>query len=870
MRSWSLTPLLLVIVAGCSSPQVSQEAEVIQAVKPASSAKTGAQRPQRIILMIGDGMGMSYVSAAAYANGGPLNMMTMPEFGSVTTHEYEFAGTDSAASATAYATGRKEHYEGISVTPGTTPENETEASRHMTTIMEVAHQKGWKTGIVATSRINHATPAAFVAHRANRNQYDDIAQDIANADIDLLMGAGSRYFTARQDKIDLFEVMSGRGYAVAQTPEEWEAVNSAKAIALFHPKDMPKAGSGQRAMSLPDMVNEAISFMDRDNPEGWVLMVEGSQIDWCGHDLDASCAISETLDFDAAVGNALVYARSREDTLVVVTADHETGGLAVIDPDYAEQFIKPLGGATRVIERVKLGNGKEAPDPVMNFALGARSDARVESSLKATASWGMDELADARLTLTWGFFSLASRPLWTAADDFSGAHTVTLVPVFAEGPAAQFITDQGDNADIGRALISLIKDEATPKGIAAAMTRPKNIILMIGDGYGFNSMALGNYTIGDLAERKLPAKGFVSTHAINKLVNDSAATATALATGHRTRAMAVGNVVEGGKLVPGHSVLAAAERRGIATGLVTTTQITHATPAAFYATQDDRANIPAIAMDLVNFKAVSQGDGLDIAIAGGQSSFSASQRAALEAQGYKYLTDFEATPAVGNTLMLLAPEGLSGARARLRGNSPQPTLKQMTTTAISHLEHDADGFFLMVEGGQIDWKLHDGAQDETLVAEIKDFDEAVAAAYAYGLSHPDTLVIVTADHDHTISIMDNHYAFAGKRCGIAKACGGPTQFDELPVAIDRIVHTDGFRDPHVRGDWPASTVFVQYAWIVEEAMAHTRLKAPHTAHFVPLFAMGPWSDELRGYTDQPAVGQILQRWATRASENPQP
>ncbi|MEZ4461237.1 MAG: alkaline phosphatase [bacterium] len=388
---------------------------------------------------------------------------------------------------------------------------------------------------------------------------------------------------------------------------------------------------------------------------------------------------------------------------------------------------------------------------------------------------------------------------------------------------------------------------------------------MIGDGYGFNAMALGNYTLGDLNARRLPVRGYVSTHGVDHVVNDSAATATALATGKRTRAKATGTVVQDGKLVPGVSILAAAESRGIATGLVTSTQLTHATPAAFFGTQEDRGNLPGLANDFLTFKDRSGGDGIDIAIAGGRSSFDAKQREQLEAQGYKVVDTFEPKP-TQNTVMLLAPEGLSGARARLRGNSPQPSLAQMTHAAIERLSTDQDGFFLMVEGGQIDWKLHDGAKDETLVAEIQDFDEAVAAARAYVEAHPDTLLIVTADHDHTISVLDNHYPFASGRCGVAKRCGGTETFDELAVKVDGLVHADGFRDPAVRGDWPPAAVLVQYAWIVEEAMKKESLKAPHSAHFVPLFAQGPWSEELRGYSDQPEVGQLLHRWAATLSD----
>jgi len=862
--------LVLALVA-CSSPQISPSAtpEIKSQPVEVAKAKKPVVAPQRIILMIGDGMGMNYVTAAAYANGGPLKMMSAPEFGSLTTHEYEFAGTDSAASATAFATGRKTHHEGVSVTPGTTHENENDADRHMTTVLEFAHQAGWKTGLVATSRIVHATPAAFAAHRTNRNDAENIALDFAKSDVDLFMGAGSQYFNKRKDSRDLLKEMNARGYATPLTVEAWKSVKEDKAIALFHDKDMPAVTSGERAMSLPTMVNEAVKFLDRDNPKGWVLMVEGSQIDWCGHALDASCAIAETLDFDDAVGNALTYARGRDDTLVVVTADHETGGLVTMDPEYAERFIEPLGGAKAVIKRAALTDPSlgEAPDPVMSFKLGARSDQVSPEPVAEKAPWGMDELSDDRFTLTWGHLSLASRSFWKGPDRFYGAHTVTLVPVFAEGPAARLVSAQTDNADLGDMLIRLVKDQNPTSIPAMPKTRPKNVILMIGDGYGFNSMALGNYALGELSERGLPVRGYVSTHGINRLVNDSAATATAMATGERTRAKSIGMVVKDGEFVPGVSVLSLAEAAGLATGLVTTTQLTHATPAAFFGARPDRGDTAGLAKDFVDFKEKSGGDGINVVVAGGRAAFSKGQIAELKKQGTEVRETFDDTPTTANVAMLLAPEGLAGARARLRGNSPQPSLAKMTEFAINQLSNDPDGFFLMVEGGQIDWKLHDATRDETLVAEIDDFDRTVATVREFAKTHPDTLVIVTADHDHTISILDNHYVFASGRCGAEKRCGGTFQATDIPVKVESLLHADGFRDPLIRGDWPPAAVLVQYAWIVQEAMAMKSLSAPHSAHLVPLFASGPWSDEVRGYVDQPEIGRLLHTWA---NGNPYP
>lgn len=857
--------LLFALLVGCSSPQTTPTVQTAPPVQSAPAETPAA--PKRIILMIGDGMGLNYVTAGAYANGAPLHMMQMPEFNAITVHEYEYAATDSAASATAFATGRKTHYEGVSVTPGTTAENETDPARHMTTLLEHAHKKGWKTGLVATTRIVHATPAAFASHRANRDSYEEIALDMAGSGVDLLMGAGSSYFNKRKDGRALLDEMKAAGYGVALDVASWDGVTANKAVALFEPKDLPLSSTGKRPMGLPQMVDEAIEFLDRDNPEGWVLVVEGSQIDWCGHDLDAACAVAETLDFDDAVGRALAYGRARKDTLVVTTADHETGGLTVIDPRYAERFTKVLGGEEAIHQRLKLPSkdGGPQPDALMHFKLGDRSGERVNTPVEGGGPWGLNEVKDARMSLTWGHLSLASRPFWKEASRFYGAHTVAMIPVFAEGPGAAQIVAQQDNADVGRKLFELVDGAAdAPKPVDTKA--PKNVIVMIGDGYGFNSMAFGNYVLGDLQVRKMPVTGFVSTHGVDRLVNDSAATATTIATGHRTRGGATGMVVKDGVFQPGYSVLRAAEEAGMVTGLVTTTQLTHATPAAFYGNRETRDNTTGLAADFVGFAEASKSDGVDVVIAGGRAHFSDAQVAALKKQGFDVRETYDPSPAANNVAMLLAPEGLAGAKARLRGNSPQPSLAEMTRYATENLARENKGFFLMVEGGQIDWKLHDGVRDDTLVAEIEDFDLAVAQAMAFAEKDGNTLVIVTADHDHTISIMDNHYIFSSKRCGAEARCGGPFKVIELPVAVDKIARADGFRDPAVRGEWPQSAVFAQYAWLIQEGRAVSKLSAPHSAHMVPLYSMGPWSSRFAGHVDQPELGNMLHEWVRTTSD----
>lgn len=835
-----LSSLLMILIAACSNPKPTSENS--QAVE--EKVSEAPKPPKRIILFIGDGMGMNYVSAAAYANGGPLAMMSMPHFGSTTHHEYEHASTDSAASATALATGRKTHFEGVSVTPGTSAENETDDARHMETLMEAAKAEGLGTGLVSTTVITHATPAAFGAHRANRDSADEIAQDFFDNRIDVMIGGGMRHFNERKDGRDLAAEFSEWGYQVADNVQDMRVAQNKPLAAFLTPGHFPLKLTGERPISLKEMTEEAITRLDMLRPKGWVLMVEGSQIDWCGHGLDAACAVSETLDLDEAVGSALNYSRERDDTLVVVTADHETGGLAVITSERAAPFVEKLGG-------------KEKLERAMDLKKGGAPPAVYDVSIPNDKTWTWEE--PQTMSLGWGYLSQASRPLWDSEKRFYAAHTITLVGVMAEGPGAEALVQMKDNADLGKTLKSLVAGDA---GTARAKetTKPKNVILMVADGLGHSGLAAATYVHGELKLRELPHQGFVSTHGTDRLVNDSAATATALATGKRTRYNAVGMFPENGELKSAKSVLEAAESLGLRTGLVTTTQLSHATPAAFYAHVNKRSQTGDIAKQFLDLKNRVEGtDGIDVALGGGKADFGP-HLDALKTLGYSVSETWPVEPQ-SKLFGVFADQGLDSAEKRLKGESKHPPLAAMTDVALKSLPNEK-GFFLVVEGGQLDWRLHEAARDMSVIQEIVDFDQAVEVAKRFVDENPDTLLIVTSDHDHTLSVIDNHYPFTGNRCGAEARCGGTFESIELPVNSKSVRNAEGFVDKQVRGDWADSVIMLQYAWLVQQGKLKGASKsAPHTAHFVPIFAYGPWAYRFEGYLDQPQIGQILLEWA---------
>lgn len=859
-------------LAACKGPEPVPDDSTTKtpdgAAEQASSDAT--ESPKRIILFIGDGMGVGAVTAASYAKGGPLEMMSMPHVAWMRNHEYEYITTDSAASATAFATGHKTHFQGVAVKPGTTVETEADPANHLGSVLKAAEANGMKTGLVATSRINHATPAAFVANRHYRKQYDEIALDMSKTGVDVLVGGGSDFFDKRDDGLNLFETFEADGYTVARTAEEVRAASQSadKMVGLMHPKDMPYASTGKRAMSLAEMTSRAIEVLDRNNDKGWFLMVEGSFIDWCEHDLAPSCTVSETLDFDEAVKAGLDYARARKDTLVIATADHETGGVAVLDPRYVTRMSKSFGDE----EAVAAASAPPKLDPPMEverlpgqFPVGSGN---------ATPAWepveggepvfGLDSLADRRYSITFGHLSVQSRTMVKPGEqrDFFGAHTTTHVPLFAEGPAANYVVEGRDNATLGQHLIELVGKSAVKAKPPQPKSKPKNVIVMIGDGMGINAITAAYYANGGLFMTEAPVSGIVSTHAADRVVNDSAASATAISTGRRSLGGAVGMAAEGGSLVSAETILERAERRGQRTGLVTTTQLAHATPASFYAHTEKRGSTDEIAKQFINMPERIEGsDGVDFVVAGGLEDFGAEQQKALSDAGYEVRTEWSDEVPKSRSVSILAPKGLPNARIRHRdGSDATPTLATMTQVALDSLvaQSGEEGFFLMVEGGQIDWLLHSMVTDSTLVDEIVDFDQAVELVVKWAEQRGDTLVVVTADHDHTLSVLDNHYSFnEPQNCRAAKSCGGTHEYPAIDVRVDGIAHGEGLNARELQGDYTPPKLHLQYGWIVQEANAQKKVSGPHSANFVPLFAWGPGAAAFGGYLDQPDVGVRL-------------
>ena len=305
---------------------------------------------QAMILFIGDGMGTEQRKAGRWASvgqSGQLAMDSLPLQGWLQTASADNSVTDSAAGATAMATGIKTDNGHISVDPD---------EAILETILEIAEVRGMATGLVTTVQVSHATPGAFAAHVPDRNMYTEIARQMIESGVDVLLGGGEDEFlpTAesgcypeigeRGDGRNLISEAQAAGFTYVCNAAGLAAVSpltSDRLLGLFADEGMVRPFSP----SLPLMTERAIEILQRD-PDGFFLMVEGGQIDWAGHANDGANVIGDVIEFDEAVSVGLDYAALHPDTLVIVTADHETGGMATSltssgDPDEDGPFFMP-------------------------------------------------------------------------------------------------------------------------------------------------------------------------------------------------------------------------------------------------------------------------------------------------------------------------------------------------------------------------------------------------------------------------------------------------------------------------------------------------------------------------------------------------
>lgn len=350
------------MISGCGTTANTNVAET-QATEPAAAETTAAvaaeeepaetAAPKYVFLFIGDGMSYPQIQLTNYfksanmveENGetvavdgkektvlksqNNLNMMNFPVAGSAQTYDSTSFAPDSASTATSIATGNKTWSGSINVSEDFTEEYETIAEK-------LKAQKDYKIGVISSVNINHATPAAFYAHQASRNDYYDIGLEMVESGFDYFAGGALLDPTGEnEDQKDIYQVAEEAGYKVVKTQAEAEALTQADGKVVVIDEHLADSDAMAYDMdlqdgqwALADYVNKGIEMLDNEN--GFFMMVEGGKIDWACHANDAAATITDTLALDEAVAKAVeFYQEHPDETLILVTGDHETGGLTI-------------------------------------------------------------------------------------------------------------------------------------------------------------------------------------------------------------------------------------------------------------------------------------------------------------------------------------------------------------------------------------------------------------------------------------------------------------------------------------------------------------------------------------------------------------
>lgn len=308
--------LLICFALACTSARIPEEVKT--------------DKVRNVILLIGDGMGLSQVSSSFYFdNPNEPNFARFPFIGLIRTSSAKEKVTDSASGATAFSCGEKTYNGAIAVDVDGKP---------IETLVERVADKEVNTGLIATSSITHATPASFIAHVSYRKEADSIAAQLVNSSIDFIAGGGIKFFNQREDGQQLLATLDENGFdwdtSGLKTFDELRL--DRKQAFLLAEDGLPSKLEG-RGDFLPNSTRLALNYLhEKDEP--FFLMVEGSQIDWEGHNSNVKGVVQEVRDFDKAIGIALDYAEEQGNTLVVVCADHETGGFALRPPMIRNQY----------------------------------------------------------------------------------------------------------------------------------------------------------------------------------------------------------------------------------------------------------------------------------------------------------------------------------------------------------------------------------------------------------------------------------------------------------------------------------------------------------------------------------------------------
>lgn len=278
------------------------------------------KKVKNVILMIGDGMSLMHVYTAWAANRGKLWLENAQATGLSKTWAVKKLVTDSGSGGTSLATGVKTVYHAVGVDPEGKP---------LTSLVDVAKELGKDAGMAVTCRLWDATPCDFCCHNIDRDKEEELVGDYPTSGVDFVFGGGAQKFTNRKDGRDIFKELQKKGYHVSRTLDDFFAYDkNSRIFAVPYDKDTPLPNERGDLLARASM--KGISLMNQ-NKNGFFMMIEGSQLDDYGHFNQLDLLMKETLDFDQTVGEVMKWAAKDGETLVVVTADHETGGLTLVN-----------------------------------------------------------------------------------------------------------------------------------------------------------------------------------------------------------------------------------------------------------------------------------------------------------------------------------------------------------------------------------------------------------------------------------------------------------------------------------------------------------------------------------------------------------
>lgn len=442
---------------------------VLALLAAAQTAWSGAKQTN-VIYFIGDGMGMELLTAYRhYADDSTTAELELTWFdqhlvGMASTHPIATEEvTDSAASATALASGIKTYNGAIGVDIN---------KQAVESVLEYAKKRGYQTAMVATSQINHATPASFAAHVDSRQEYDAIADQYLDRRyngkpwVDILIGGGRKYF--ERDDRNLVHEFQALGYQYADNFNELQGLGSAPALALLADKGLPFALDEPPADRLRVMTAKALELLSPDRP--FFLLVEASQIDWCAHANDIACTMAEMRDAEAALRLLSDYVQRHPNTLLLATADHSTGGFSMgahKSYEWQAKALLPITASSQKVaaalaELVEASTDMQALDwlavwsELTGIELSAEAKADMQLSLQAIAeaqTTAARNQAEADLAkAVRREFDAVSVTGWTTT-----GHTGGDVAVMAQGASAQVFTGHQDNTDLAKKLFNIIQ-----------------------------------------------------------------------------------------------------------------------------------------------------------------------------------------------------------------------------------------------------------------------------------------------------------------------------------------------------------------------------------------------------------------------------